>query len=170
MQNAPTHSKQQRQQQKSTRKRRYLAVLLVLLFLTSCAPISAGKKNRVRGKKVNKAAKALPVGHDLEVGLRKDAKGSPLALLVQKQMDRYDREQVNHVLERGLSGQTLSWTNPDRGNQYRITPLPAYQTIGKSVCRKASIEAMLKGTNQLGVLNTKACRARNNQWRLSEEK
>ena len=102
--------------------------------------------------------------------LRKDAKGSPLALLVQKQMDRYDREQFNHVLERGLSGQTSSWTNPDKGNQYRITPLPAYQTIGKSVCRKASIEAMLNGTNQLGVLNTKACRARNNQWRLSEEK
>lgn len=87
-----------------------------------------------------------------------------------KEMDRYDREQVNHVFERGLSGRTSSWTNPDKGNQYRITPLPAYQTIGKSVCRKARMEAMLNGNDQLETTNTKACRAKNGQWRLSEEK
>ena len=153
-------------------KKKHPAALCVLFFLilSSCASIPSGKKNSTQGKKVHRTAKDLPVGHDLEVGLREDAKESPLALLVQKQMDRYDREQFNHVLERGLSGQTSSWTNPDRGNQYRITPLPAYQTIGKSVCRIARIEAMLNGTNQLGALNTKACRSRNNQWRLSEEK
>ena len=109
-------------------------------------------------------------GHDLEVVLRKDTKGSTLALLVQKKMDRYDREQLNHVFERGLSGQTSSWTNPDRGNQYRITPLPAYQTIGKSVCRKATMEAMISGTDRLGIIKTKACRANSGQWRLNEEK
>lgn len=170
MQNALTHPEQQRRRQESTRKRRYLAALFALLFLASCASIPTGEKNRVQEKKLNKAAGDLPVGHDLEVSLREDAKGSPLALLVQKQMDRYDREQLNHVFERGLSGQTSSWTNPDRGNRYRITPLPARQTIGRSVCRKATIEAMLKGDDRLGVMNTKACRANNNQWQLSEEK
>ncbi|MCW5213974.1 hypothetical protein VU13_01410, partial [Desulfobulbus sp. US5] len=110
------------------------------------------------------------IGHDLEASLRGDAAKSPLFLLVKKEMDRYDREQVNHVFERGLSGRTSSWTNPDKGNQYRITPLPALQTIGKSVCRKAKMEAMLNGNDQLETINTKACRANNGQWRISEEK
>ena len=137
--------------------------LLVCLFLVSCAPVQTG------GKKIHKAVEPPAVGHDLEVSLRKDTQGSELALLVKKEMDRYDREQLNHVFERGLSGRTSSWTNPDRGNQYRITPVPAYQTIGKSVCRKAIMEAMIKG-DRLGKINTKACRANNGQWRLSEEK
>lgn len=85
-------------------------------------------------------------------------------------MDRYDREQTNHVFERGLSGQTSSWTNPDQGNQYRITPLPAYQTIGNSVCRKARIEVILSGNEQLETINSKACRANNGHWRISQEK
>lgn len=102
--------------------------------------------------------------------MREDSKENALAFLVKKEMDRYDREQVNHVFERGVSGQLSSWTNPDKGNQYRITPLPAYQTIGKSVCRKATVEAMLNGNDQFGILTIKACRANNGQWRLNEEK
>ncbi|MGB5685894.1 MAG: hypothetical protein WBM35_08785 [Candidatus Electrothrix sp.] len=113
--------------------------------------------------------KAKAVGHNLEVSLRGDAAESPLFLLVKKEMDRYDREQTNHVFERGLSGRTSSWTNPDKGNRYRITPLPALQTIGKSVCRKAKMEAMLNGNDQLETINTKACRANNGRWRISEE-
>ncbi|RWX51631.1 hypothetical protein VU01_11057 [Candidatus Electrothrix marina] len=142
-------------------KTQRIAVLLVSLFLVSCAPVRTGK---------NKAISTRAVGHDLEVSLRGDAAESPLFLLVKKEMNRYDREQVNHVFERGLSGRTSSWTNPDRGNQYRITPLPALQTIGRSVCRKAKMEAMLNGSDQLVTINTKACRAKNGRWRISEEK
>ena len=142
----------------------------VVLLLTSCVPIQPAKEKVPQSGKNNKAISAQAVGHDLEVSLREDAKGSPLALLVQQQMDRYDREQLNHVFERGLSGQTSSWTNPERENQYRITPLPARQTIGNSVCRKATIEAMLRGDDRLGAMNIKACRANNRQWQLSEEK
>ncbi|MCI5138257.1 MAG: hypothetical protein D3922_07535 [Candidatus Electrothrix sp. AR1] len=145
-------------------------VLLTALFLSSCAPMQTGKKKTTRDKKKNKAISTRAVGHDLEVSLRGDAAESPLFLLVEKEMDRYDREQVNHVFERGLSGRTSSWTNPDRGNQYRITPLPALQTIGKSVCRKAKIEAMLNSNDPLETINTKACRANNGRWRISEEK
>ncbi len=151
-------------------KTKRIIALLIALFLVSCAPARTEKKNQARSKKKNKAINSRAVGHDLEVSLRGDAAKSPLFLLVKKEMDRYDREQVNHVFERGLSGRTSSWTNPDRGNQYRITPLPALQTIGKSVCRKAKMEAMLNGNDQLETINTKACRANNGQWRISEEK
>jgi hypothetical protein len=148
----------------------HIAVLLVALFLVSCAPVQGGKNNSARGRKKNKTISTRAIGHDLEVFLRSDAAESPLFLLVKKKMDRYDREQLNHVFERGLSGRTSSWTNPDRGNQYRITPLPALQTIGKSVCRKAKMEAMLNGNDQLETISTKACRANNGRWRISEEK
>jgi hypothetical protein len=166
------------QDHRNRRKRRpivVLAVLLVLLFLASCAPVQTAKKSQARAKKKNKAIStqvlsARALGHDLEVSLRGDAAESPLFLLVKKEMDRYDREQANHVFERGLSGRTSSWTNPDKGNQYRITPLPALQTIGKSVCRKAKMEAMLNGNDPLEIINTKACRANNGRWRISEEK
>ncbi|MCI5140672.1 MAG: hypothetical protein D3909_02875 [Candidatus Electrothrix sp. ATG1] len=131
-------------------------------MLVSCAPTQSGKHKKVTGPR--------SIGHDLEIFLRGDAEKSPLAFLIKKEMDRYDREQVNHVFERGLSGRTSSWTNPDKGNQYRITPLPAYQTIGKSICRKATVEAMLNADEQLQTNNIKACRAKNGQWRLSEVK
>ncbi len=148
-----------------------LALLLALLFLTSCAPVRTGKKRgRPVAKKNKTSIQQRAVGHDLEISLRKGAKKNDLTLLIQDKMDRYDREQTNHVFERGLSGQTSSWTNPDLGNQYRITPLPAYQTIGKSVCRKATIETMLSGNEQLKTMNSKACRAKNGQWRISQGK
>ena len=145
----------------------------MLLFLVSCAPVRTGKNNSARDRKKNKAASIRAVGHDIEASLRGKAKKSnsnTLALLVNQEMDRYDREQLNHVFERGLSGQTSSWTNPDKGNQYRLSPLPAFQTIGKSVCRKAKIEAMINSNDQFKTINSKACRANNGQWRISQEK
>lgn len=144
----------------------YIAGLLVALFLGSCVPVQ--KTEKKRNKDASQSTRA--VGHDLEVLLRKDTKGTVLARLVRKKMDRYDREQLNHVFERGLSGRTSSWTNPDKENRYRITLLPAYQTIGKSVCRKATMEAMISGTERAGIIRIKACRANNGHWRLSEEK
>ncbi|CAK8725027.1 Surface antigen [Candidatus Electrothrix laxa] len=163
---------------RQSRKKRYttvffpifLIVFFIGLFLASCAPVQTGKKKTTQNKKKNKAISTQAVGHNLEASLRGDAAEGPLFLLIKKEMDRYDREQVNHVFERGLSGRTSSWTNPDKGNQYRITPLPALQTIGKSVCRKAKMEAMLSSNDQLEPINTKACRANNGRWRISEEK
>ncbi len=148
-----------------------LALLIILLLLASCAPVRTEKKRAQPTAKNNKAKiQKRTIGHDLEISLRKGVKSNDLALLIRKKMDSYDREQANHVFERGLSGHTSSWTNPDQGNQYRITPLPAYQTIGKSVCRKAQIEAMLSGGEQLKTIISKACRAKNGQWRISQEK
>jgi surface antigen len=147
-----------------------LALFLVMLLLASCAPVRTEKKQTRPVAKKNKTKLQKPaLGHNLEISLRKGVKNNDLALLIQKKMDSYDREQANHVFERGLSGHTSSWTNPDLGNRYRITPLPAYQTIGKSVCRKAQIEAMLNGSEQL-TITSKACRAQNGQWRVSQEK
>lgn len=154
----------------------FFTIFLVVLFIGACAPVRTVRTVRTVPKKTtrsgekNKAISTRAVGHDLEVFLRGDAAESPLFLLIKKAMDRYDREQLNHVFERGLSGRTSSWTNPDKGNQYRITPLPALQTIGRSVCRKAKMEAMVNGNDQLETITAKACRANNGQWRISEEK
>ena len=156
--------------QHTGRQKRHVAALVTVLFLASCAPAHTGKKNQARNRSPKKTISTRAVGHDLEVVLRGDAQKSALAVLIHKEMDRYDREQVNHVFERGLSGRTSSWTNPDLGNQYRITPLPAYRTIGKSICRKATMEAMLNADEPLETSNVRACRANNGQWRLNEEK
>ncbi len=136
--------------------------LLSLLLLSSCA--TKGQTGAVGGA----AAGALvgqAIGHNTGATLIGAAVGGLLGYIVGNEMDKYDREQLNHAYERGISNQRSAWVNPDSGHQYAVTPQPAYQNPSNhQVCRRAEIEATIDGKPQRTY--STACRDQYGAWQL----
>ncbi len=145
---------------------KYVSVLalLFLLLLASCA--NRGQTGAVGGA----AAGALigqAIGHNTEGTLIGAAVGTMLGYIVGSEMDKYDRQQLDHMYERGVSNQRSSWVNPDTGNQYTVTPQPAYQEpSSRRVCRRAEIEAIIDGRPERTY--STACRNEYGQWELQQ--
>ncbi len=103
------------------------------------------------------------IGRNTEATLIGLAVGTMFGYIVGNEMDKQDRQQLNQVYERGVSGQQSSWQNPDSGNAYTVTPQPAVQR-SSGPCRKAEIQAVIDGTTE--TTYTTACRDSNGQWVL----
>ena len=145
---------------------KYVSVLalLFLLLLASCA-------NRAQtGAAGGAAAGALigqAIGHNTQGTLIGAAVGTMLGYIVGNEMDKYDRQQLDHMYERGVSNQRSTWVNPDTGNQYTVTPQPAYQEpSSRRVCRRAEIEAVIDGRPERTY--STACRNEYGQWELQQ--
>nr|WP_321466275.1 glycine zipper domain-containing protein [uncultured Desulfobulbus sp.] len=136
--------------------------LVLLVSLSSCA--TKGQTGAVGGA----AAGALigqAIGHNTGATLIGAAVGSMLGYIVGNEMDKYDREQLNHSYERGVSYQHSTWVNPDTGNQYSVTPQPAYQNPNTNrYCRRAEIDAVIDGKPQRTY--STACRDEYGSWQL----
>ncbi len=142
----------------------HIVAVLCILSLTACAGGNKAQYGAVGGA-AGGALIGQAIGHNTEATLIGMAVGTMLGYMVGNEMDKYDREQLNHVYERGVSGQTSSWVNPDLGNQYQVTPQPAYtapQT--QQVCRRAEITAIIDGRAEKTY--TTACRDDYGQWQL----
>lgn len=129
------------------------------LALTAC---SAGTMGAGAGAGIGAIA-GQAIGHNTESTLIGAAAGSLLGYIIGNEMDKYDRQQLNHMYERGVSGQTSSWQNPDNGNMYTVTPQPAYQQ-NNQWCRQAEIDAVIDGRRERTL--TTACRNAHGQWEL----
>ena len=145
---------------------KYVSVLalLFLMLLASCA-------NRAQtGAAGGAAAGALigqAIGHNTQGTLIGAAVGTMLGYIVGNEMDKYDRQQLDHMYERGVSNQRSTWVNPDTGNQYTVTPQPAYQEpSSRRVCRRAEIEAIIDGRPERTY--STACRNEYGQWELQQ--
>lgn len=137
-----------------------------LFFLTSCADsqYSKGQQGVAGGAAVG-ALVGQMIGHNTEATLIGAAVGTMLGYIVGNEMDKYDRQQLNHVYERGASGASAAWINPDNGNRYNVTPQPAYSNPSNNApCRKAEIIALIDGKEEKTY--TTACRDANGQWQL----
>ncbi len=141
---------------------KYIAgtALCSLVLLTSCATNNTGQI-KSDGDLVSQ-----PVGHQIEAVLIKTAAGPKLVDIVANQMGTYDRQVLNHVYERGISSQTTSWVNPDRGSQFQVTPQPAYAARENRSCRKAEITAIIAGKTEKTYAT--ACRYKNGQWHIQQ--
>lgn len=144
---------------------KYLSIvsILFLLALTSCANMDKAQTGAVGGA-AGGALIGQAIGHNTEATLIGAAVGTMLGYIVGNEMDKYDRQELNHAYERGVSNQTQSWVNPDSGNQYSVTPQPAYTGRSQQVCRKAEIEAIIDGKPEKSY--TTACRDANGHWQL----
>lgn len=145
---------------------KYVSVLalLFLLLLASCA-------NRAQTGAVGGAAAGAligqAIGHNTGGTLIGAAVGTMLGYIVGSEMDKYDRQQLDHMYERGVSNQRSTWVNPDTGNQYTVTPQPAYQEpSSRRVCRRAEIEAIIDGRPERTY--STACRNEYGQWELQQ--
>lgn len=141
-----------------------IAAILILSLMTACANMNKAQTGAVGGA-AGGALIGQAIGHNTEATLIGAAVGTMLGYIVGNEMDKYDKQQLNHVYERGVSNQRSSWVNPDSGNQYSVTPQPAYQSSQtNSPCRKAEIDAIIDGKRQKTY--TTACRDENGQWQL----
>jgi len=143
-----------------------ISLLIALTFLlSSCAggPNKAGMG--AAGGAAGGALLGQAIGHNTEATLIGAVAGGLLGYIIGNEMDKYDREQLNHVYERGVSGQTNAWRNPDNGNTYQVTPQPAYSNgAANQPCRKAEIQSVIDGKQE--TVYTTACRDRNGHWQL----
>ena len=141
-----------------------LAILSIVL-LTSCSSVNKGQMGAAGGA-ASGALIGQAIGHNTEATLIGMAVGTMLGYIVGNEMDKYDRQQLNHVYERGVSGQTSSWINPDMGNQYHVTPQPAYTGANNRYCRKAEVTAVIDGKTEKSY--TTACRDDYGHWQLQQ--
>ncbi len=140
-------------------------LLSLTLLLSSCAngPNKAGMG--AAGGAAGGAIIGQAIGHNTEATLIGAIAGGLLGYIIGNEMDKYDREQLNHVYERGVSGQANAWKNPDNGNSYRVTPQPAYtDTSTHRPCRKAEIQSIINGKQE--TVYTTACRDQYGHWQL----
>ena len=147
---------------------KHLSILTILFMfaLTSCADMNKAQTGAVGGA-AGGALIGQAIGHNTEATLIGAAVGTALGYMVGNEMDKYDRQQLNHTYERGMSNQTSSWVNPDNGNQYRVTPQPAYtKSSSNQVCRQAEIDATIDGKHEKTY--TTACRDANGRWQLQK--
>lgn len=145
-------------------------ILVVLLLCLSFAAVSCtqqgtkGQTGAIVGA-AGGAAVGQIIGRNTEATLIGAAVGTMLGYIVGNEMDKYDRQQLNTVYETGRSGQASTWSNPDTGNTYQVTPQPAYTTAASSQpCRRAEISAVIDGKPE--TTYTTACRDQNGQWIL----
>jgi len=144
---------------------KHLSILAILFLftLTSCADMNKGQTGAIGGA-AGGALIGQMIGHNTEATLIGAAVGTMIGYIVGNEMDKYDRQQLNHTYERGVSNQTTSWVNPDTGNQFSVTPQPAYSTSTNRVCRRAEIDSIIDGKPEK--VYTTACRDANGQWQL----
>ncbi|WP_028583519.1 glycine zipper domain-containing protein [Desulfogranum mediterraneum] len=141
-----------------------IAAIISLFLLSACANMNKAQTGAAGGA-AGGALIGQIIGHNTEATLIGAAVGTMLGYIVGNEMDKYDRQQLNHVYERGVSNQRSSWVNPDTGNQYSVTPQPAYQNAqSQRVCRRAEVDAVIDGKRQ--TTYTTACRDASGQWQL----
>ncbi len=142
----------------------FLTVLLI--SLSSCT--NTKMNNAQQGTLGGAAGGALigqAIGHNTDATLIGAAVGTMLGYIVGNEMDKYDRQELNHVYERGMSGHTSAWINPDTNNQFQVTPQPAYSNhANNKICRQAEIIAVIDGKQEKTY--TTACRNRSGRWQL----
>lgn len=140
-----------------------ICIISASFFLASCThQLNKGQSGAAMGA-AGGAILGQAIGHNTEATLIGILAGTFIGYMVGNEMDKYDREVLNHTYERGVSGQTSSWTNPDTGNSYAVTPQPAVATPS-GPCRKAEIMATIDGKPEN--TTTTACRDDNGQWVL----
>ena len=141
-------------------------IITLSLLISSCGTqLTKGQS----GAGIGAAGGALigqAIGRNTEATLIGAAVGTMLGYIVGNEMDKYDRQELNHVYERGVSGQSSSWRNPDTGNTYQVIPQPAYpsSTSEQTPCRQAEILATIDGKTEKTY--TTACRNSEGQWVL----
>ncbi len=148
------------------KNRSIIPILLSCIFiLSSCAegPNKAGMG--AAGGAASGALIGQAIGHNTEATLIGAVAGGLIGYIIGNEMDKYDRQQLNHTYERGVSGQTNAWRNPDNGNSYQVTPQPAYSNPQtQQPCRQAEIQSMIDGRQE--TVYTTACRDQSGHWQL----
>lgn len=78
-------------------------------------------------------------------------------------MDKADHIHTQNVLETAKTGQNVTWTNPDTGADYAVTPTRTYQRENGQYCRDFKTWGWIDGYEE--ELHGTVCRASDGTWR-----
>jgi surface antigen len=87
--------------------------------------------------------------------------GSVIGGAIGQNMDDTDRLKTQRALERVRTNEASSWTNPDTGNRYSVTPTRTYNEGGRA-CREYTTRATIGGRAE--VIRGTACRQPDGSW------
>lgn len=87
--------------------------------------------------------------------------GAALGSHIGAEMDELDRRRANDALETYPTGRTSSWSNPDSGAEYSVTPTRTYQADNRP-CREYEMDVYMDG--QRDVVKGTACRNAQGEW------
>jgi len=142
-----------------------ILIILALVVLCSSCLTTKGQQGAAGGA-AGGAILGQLIGRDTESTLIGAALGGLVGYIIGNEMDKYDREQLSRTYESTPSNEKTSWVNPDTGNEYAVTPQPAYQDpTYDRVCRKAEIEAVIDGKKE--ITEAIACRE-NGRWVIQQ--
>lgn len=89
--------------------------------------------------------------------------GGLLGGAIGSSMDETDRLKAAYALEYNRTRQPSTWTNPDSGAEYTVTPTRTYRSAGGD-CREYSTEVFIDG--QRDVVYGTACRRADGTWEM----
>lgn len=78
-----------------------------------------------------------------------------------KYLDNRDREEVADALESQETGETRTWTNPDTGRDYQVTPTETFTEDGRP-CRRFEMDVEGEDEDVTGT----ACRTASGDWQI----
>ena len=90
--------------------------------------------------------------------------GAMIGRQIGQSMDDVDRMKTAQALNDNRSGQSTTWTNPDTGEQYTVTPTRTYEQSG-SPCREFELDATVGGEPGQRVTGT-ACLQADGTWKV----
>ena len=90
--------------------------------------------------------------------------GAIVGSSIGKSMDKADHHCVGQALEHAPDSRAITWSNPDRGAEYRVTPTQTYQTSTGGYCREYQTISTVNGRPQ-ETYGT-ACRQPDGAWKL----
>jgi|HigsolmetaGSP11D_1036233.scaffolds.fasta_scaffold01887_6 Surface antigen len=107
------------------------------------------------------AAVGSAVGDSTTATLLGAIGGALLGREIGRRMDERDRREVASTLEDQPTGETKSWTNPDTGQTYAVTPTDTFERDGQP-CRKFRMDVEGEQEEVVGT----ACRNSEGQWQI----
>ncbi len=144
-------------------KLRILTVLVTSTFLFACTQNPNRDVGTVTGAVVGGViGNQIGKGHGRAwaTGLGMIA-GAVIGGNIGARMDQQDRMYSQQTLESNADNRPRSWTNPNTGNSYTVTPTNTYETAS-GPCREYTTEAMIGGNPE--TIHGRACRQPDGSW------
>ncbi len=144
-----------------------VAMLIALLGLTGCETTTHAQQGEVIGGVLGGV-----LGSQVGEGSGQTAAiiigtmaGSMIGRQIGQNMDDVDRMKTAQALNSNRTGQSTTWTNPDNGREYTVTPTRTYEEPSGAPCREFELDATVGGEPGQEVSGT-ACLQADGSWKI----
>lgn len=140
--------------------------ILIALGLAACDSVSDQSIGAATGAVLGGVAGSTVGGGDGKVAATIGGTiiGGFLGGAIGKSMDDVDQLKLNQSLESNRTGQSTSWSNPDNGNAYAVTPTRTFTDPNGQPCRDFTTTATIDGSRK--TIYGTACRDNSGKWRI----